>query len=136
MHKPEEDLAVFDQLLKQNEEMLKSMQLMMNLDAFEKSMKPMTDLLGLQRSMLESLAEEHKQLSTEMMADALEEARDVCQRESMPELMEFHKNFLQKYQEKMAELAKKQASSWTQVSEETLNLVKKNTEEMAKSLNK
>jgi hypothetical protein len=50
--------------------------------------------------------------------------------------MEVHKKFLQKYQEKMAELAKKQASSWTQVSEETLNLVKKNTEEMAKSLKK
>ncbi len=54
----------------------------------------------------------------------------------MPELMEVHKKFLQKYQEKMAELAKKQASSWTQVSEETLNLMKKNTEEIAKSLNK
>ena len=41
--------------------------------------------------MLESLSEEQKQLSTEMMADALEEARDVCQCESMPELMEFQK---------------------------------------------
>jgi phasin family protein len=127
---------MFDQLLKQNEEMLKSMQSIMNLDAFEKAMKPMTDLLELQRSMLESLAEEQTQLSTEMMADALEEARAVCQCESMHELMEVHKKFLQKYQEKMAELAKKQASSWTQVSEETLNLVKKNTEEMAKSFKK
>jgi hypothetical protein len=54
----------------------------------------------------------------------------------MPELIRVHKEFFQKYQEKMAELAKKQASSWTQVSEEALNLVKKNTEEMAKSLNK
>ena len=62
---------MFDQLLKQNEEMLKSMQWMMNLDAFEKTMKPMTDLLKLQRSILESLAEEQTQLSTEMMADAL-----------------------------------------------------------------
>ena len=112
------------------------MQSMMNLDAFEKTMKPMTDLLELLRSMLESLAEEQTQLSTEMMADALEEARAVCQYESMSELMEVHKKFPQKYQEKMAELAKKQASSWIQVSEETLNLVKKNTEEMAKSLNK
>ena len=83
---------MFDQLLKQNEEMLKSMQSMMNLDAFEKTMKPMTDLLELQRSMLESMAEEQTQLSTEMMADALEEARAVCQCESMPELMEVHKN--------------------------------------------
>ena len=49
---------MFDQLLKQNEEMLKSMQSKMNLDAFEKTMKPMADLLELQRSMLESLAEE------------------------------------------------------------------------------
>lgn len=112
------------------------MQSMMNLDAFEKTMKPMTDLLELLRSMLESLAEEQTQLSTEMMADALEEARAVCQYESMSELMEVHKKFPQKYQEKMAELAKKQASSWTQVSEETLNLVKKNTEELAKLLNK
>ena len=83
------------------------MQSMMNLDAFEKTMKPMTDLLKLQRSILESLAEEQTQLSTEMMADALEEARAACQCESMPELMEVHKKFLQKYQEKMAELAKK-----------------------------
>ena len=45
MHKREENWTVFDQLLKQNEEMLKSMQSMMNLDAFEKTMKPMTDLL-------------------------------------------------------------------------------------------
>ena len=62
---------MFDQLLKQNEEMLKSMQSMMNLDVFEKTMKSMSDLLDLQRSMLESLAEEQTQLSTEMMADAL-----------------------------------------------------------------
>ena len=86
--------------------------------------------------MLESLAEEQTQLSTEMMADALKEARAVCQCESMPALLEVYKKFLQKYQEKMAELAKKQALSWTQVSEDTLNLVNKNTEEMAKSVNK
>ena len=127
---------MFDQLLKLNEEMLKSMQSMMNLDAFEKAMKPMTDLLELQRSMLESLAEEQTQLSIEMMADALEEARTVCQCQSMPELMEVHKKFLQKYREKISDLTKKQASSWTQISEEALNLVKRNTEEMAKSLNK
>lgn len=48
-----------------------------------------------------------------MMADALEEARAVCQCEAMPELMEVHKKFLQKYQEKMATLAKTQALSWT-----------------------
>ena len=127
---------MFDQLLKLNEEMLKSMQSMMNLDAFEKAMKPMTDLLELQRAMLESLAEEQTQLSIEMMADALEEARTVCQCQSMPELMEVHKKFLQKYREKISDLTKKQASSWTQISEEALNLVKRNTEEMAKSLNK
>ena len=68
------------------------MQSMMNLDAFEKTIKLMLDLLELQRSMLESLAEEQIQLSTEMMADALEEARAVCQCELMPELMEVHKN--------------------------------------------
>ncbi len=82
--------------------MLKSMQSMMNLDAFEKTMKPMTDLLKLQRSMLESLAEEQTQMPTEMIADALEEARAVYQCERMPELMEDHEKFLQKYQEKMA----------------------------------
>ncbi len=37
----------------------------------------MTDLLELQRSMLESLGEEQIQLSIEMMANALEEARAV-----------------------------------------------------------
>ena len=127
---------MFDQLLKQNEAMMKSMQSMMTLDAFEQAMKPMTHLLELQRSMLESLAEEQTQLSTELMTDALEEARAVSNCESVPELMEVHKNFLQKYQEKMAELAKKQASSWTQVSEEALSVMKKNAEEMAKSFQK
>jgi len=122
---------VFDQLLKQNEAMMKSMQSMMTLDAFEQA-----HLLELQRSMLESLAEEQTQLSTELMTDALEEARAVCNCESVPELMEVHKNFLQKYQEKMAELAKKQASPWTQVSEEALSVMKKNAEEMAKSFQK
>ena len=127
---------MFDQLLKQNEAMMKSMQSMMTLDAFEQAMKPMTHLLELQRSMLESLAEEQTQLSTELMTDALEEARAVCNCGSVPELMEVHKNFLQKYQEKMAELAKKQASSWTQVSEEALSVMKKNAEEMAKPFQK
>ena len=127
---------MFDQLLKQNEAMMKSMQSMMTLDAFEQAMKPMTHLLELQRSMLESLAEEQTQLSTELMTDALEEARAVSNCESVPELMEVHKNFLQKYQEKMAELAKKQASSWTQVSEEALSVMRKNAEEMAKSFQK
>ena len=116
---------MFDQLPKQNEEMLKSMKSKMNLDAFVKTIKPTIALLELQYSKVESLVEEQTQLSTEMMADSLEEARAVCQCESMPELMEVHKKFLQKYQEKMAELAQKQASSWTQVSEETLNFLKK-----------
>ena len=96
----------------------------------------MTHLLELQHSMFESMAEEQTQLSTEMMMDTLEEARAVCNCESMPELLEVHKNFLQKYQEKMAELAKNPASSWTQVSEEALSVMKKNAEEMAKSFQK
>ena len=70
-----------------------------------------------------------------MMADALEEESAMCQCESMSELMEVNKKFVQKYQEKWLVL-KRQASSWTQVSEDTLNLVNKNTEEMAKPLNK
>ena len=68
---------MFDQSLQQDEKMSKSMQSMMNLDAFEKTMQPMTDLLELQRSMLESLGEEQIQLSIEIMANALEEARAV-----------------------------------------------------------
>ena len=60
-----------------------------------------------------------------MMANALEKAGAICQCESMPELTEIHKKFLQQYQEKMAELTKKQASSWTQVSEKTLKFAKK-----------
>ena len=55
------------------------------------------------------------------MADALEEARAVSECESMPELIEVYEKFLQKYQKKMAELTKNQTSSWTLVSEETLN---------------
>lgn len=45
---------MFDQPPKQSEEMLKSMQSTVNLDAFIKTIKPMIDLLELQRSMLES----------------------------------------------------------------------------------
>ena len=134
MHKLKEDWTTVDWLLKHNEEILKSMQSMMNLDAFEKTMKPMTDLLELQRSILESLAQEQTQLSIRLMADALEEARAVSECESMPELIEVYEKFIQKYQEKMAELMKNQASSWTLVSEETLIFVKKNTAEMAKLL--
>ena len=94
---------MFDQLPKQNEEMSKTMQAMMNLDAFVKTIKPMTHLLELQRSMLESLAEEQTQRSTEMMADALEEARAVCQCESMSELMEGSiKNSFRSTKRKMA----------------------------------
>ncbi len=40
---------MFDQLPKQNEEMLKSMQSMMNLDAFVNTIKPTIALLELQR---------------------------------------------------------------------------------------
>ena len=83
-------------LLLQNDAMIKSM---ITPDAFEQVMMPMTHLLEPQRSMLESLAEEQTQLSTELMTDALEEARAVCNCESVPELMEVHKNFLQKYQD-------------------------------------
>jgi len=115
---------------------MKSMHSMMTLDTFEQAMKPMMHLLEFQHSMLESLAEEQIQLSNELMTDALQEARAVCNCESTPRLMEVHKNFLQKYTEKMAELAKKQAASWTQVSEEALNVMEKNAEEMAKSFQK
>ena len=88
---------MFDQLPKQNEAMLKSTHSMMNLDAFVKTIKPTVALLELQRLMLESLVEEQIQLSTEMTADLLEQARAVWQCGSMPELMEVHKKFFQKY---------------------------------------
>ena len=109
---------------------------MMGLDAFQKATKPMTDLLEMQRAMLESLTEQQTQLTTELISDCLEEARQMCQCESVPEVMEIHKKFLTRYQEKMAEIAKKQAASMTQLSEEALNVMKKNTKDLAKSLNK
>ena len=127
---------MFDQILKQNEEMMKTMQSMMGLDALQKATKPMTDLLEMQRAMFESLAEQQTQLTTELMTDYLEEARQMCQCESVPQVMEIHKKFLTRYQEKMAELAKKQAASMTQLSEEALNVMKKNTKDLASTLNK
>jgi len=127
---------MFDQLLKQNEEMMKTMQSMMGFDAFEKATKAMTELLEMQRGMLESLTEQQTQLTTELMSDCLEEARQMCQCDSVPEVMEIHKKFLTRYQEKMAALAKKQAASMTQLSEEALSVMKKNTKDLAKTLNK
>jgi phasin family protein len=127
---------MFDQLLKQNEEMMKTMQSMMGFDAFQKATKPMTELLEMQRGMLESLTEQQTQLTTELMSDCLEEARQMCQCDSVPEVMEIHKKFLTRYQEKMAALAKKQAASMTQLSEEALSVMKKNTKDLAKTLNK
>ena len=54
--------------------------------------------------MLESSTEEQTQLSTEMVADPLVEARAVCQCESLPELVEVHKKIFQKCQEKRLSL--------------------------------
>ena len=127
---------MFDHLLKQNEAMMKSMQSMMDMSAFEEATKPMATLLEMQRGMLETMAEQQTALTTELMSDCLDEARAVCQCDSMPEMMEIHKKYLSKYQEKMAELAKQNAQSMTQMSEETLGLIKKNTEAMAKSFKK
>lgn len=127
---------MFDQLLKQNEAMMKSMQSMMDMSAFEQATKPMATLLAMQRSMLETMAEQQTALTTELMSDCLDEARAVCQCDSVPEMVEIHKKYLSKYQEKMAELAKQNAHSMTQMSEETLGLMKKNAEAMAKSLQK
>ena len=127
---------MFDQLLKQNEAMMKSMQSMMDMSAFEQATKPMTTLLEMQRSMLETMAEQQTALTTELMSECLHEARAVCQCDSVPEMVEIHKKYLSKYQEKMAELAKQNAHSMTQMSEETLGLMKKNAEAMAKSLQK
>jgi hypothetical protein len=127
---------MFDQLLKQNEAMMKSMQSMMDMSAFEQATKPMTTLLEMQRSMLETMAEQQTALTTELMSDCLDEVRAVCQCDSVPEMVEIHKKYLSKYQEKMAELAKQNAHSMTQMSEETLGLMKKNAEAMAKSLQK
>ena len=97
---------MFDQLLEQNEEILKSMQSMMNLDAFVKIIKPRIAPPELQRSMLESLAEEQIKLPTGMMADSLEEASAVCQCESMPELTEIVKKGIRVPREK-AKLSEK-----------------------------
>lgn len=127
---------MFDQLLKQNEAMMKSMQSMMDMSAFEQATKPMATLLEMQRSMFETMAEQQTALTTELMSDCLDEARAVCQCDSVPEMVEIHKKYLGKYQEKMAELAKQNAHSMTQMSEETLGLMKKNAEAMAKSLQK
>lgn len=127
---------MFDQLIKQNEEMMKTMQSMMGFEALEKATQPMTGLLEMQRAMLESMAEQQAALTTELMSDCLEEARAVCTCDSVPEMMEIHKKYLSKYQEKMAELAKQNAGAMTQISEETLGLMKKNAEDLAKSFSK
>lgn len=127
---------MFDQIMKQNEEMLKTMQSMMGADAMQKAMKPMTDLMAMQRSMFESIAEQQTVLATELMADYLDEASAICHCDSLPEMMEIHKKYLTKVQEKMADLAKKQAASVTQMGEETLKVMKKNSQEVAKTLKK
>lgn len=127
---------MFDQLMKQNEAMLKSMQSMMGLEAMQNAMKPMVDLLEMQRTMFETLAEENMRLANELMADCLDEARLACQCESMPEMMEVQKKFAVKYQEKMAELVKSQAASLTQVSEQALKVMTENAQAVIPNIQK
>ncbi len=127
---------MFDQMMKQNEELLKLMQSMMGTEAMEKAFKPMAELMEMQRGLLESVAEQQTELATELMSDYLEEASALCQCDSMPAMMEVHKKYLTKVQEKMAQLAKKQTASMTQLGEETLKVMKTNTDQLAKTLNK
>jgi predicted HAD superfamily phosphohydrolase YqeG len=124
---------MFDQLLKQNQAMMQSM---LDMNAYEQAMKPMATLLEAQRAMLETMAEQHTAISTELMSDCLDEARAVCQCDSIPDMMEIHKKYLSQYQAKMAELAKHNAHQMTQMSEEALGLMKQNADAFETQLKK
>jgi phasin family protein len=125
---------VFEQLMKQNEAMMKQFQTMMGADALAQMMKPYTHLLDMQRSVIESITEEQTRVATELMNDYLEEARQVCSCNSLPEAMEIQKAYLAKVQERMAALAKKQAESFTKLGEESIQVMKHSAEDLMKTM--
>ena len=84
---------MFEQLMKQNEAMMKQFQTMMGADALAQMMKPYTNLLEMQRSVIESITEEQTRVATELMNDYLEEARQVCSCNSLPEAVEIQKAY-------------------------------------------
>lgn len=125
---------MFEQLMKQNEAMMKQFQTMMGADALAQMMKPYTHLLDMQRSVIESITEEQTRVATELMNDYLEEARQVCSCNSLPEAMEIQKAYLAKVQERMAALAKKQAESFTKLGEESIQVMKHSAEDLMKTM--
>ncbi|MDP5324141.1 MAG: TIGR01841 family phasin [Litorivicinaceae bacterium] len=125
---------MFEQLMKQNEAMMKQFQTMMGADALAQMMKPYTNLLEMQRSVIESITEEQTRVATELMNDYLEEARQVCSCNSLPEAVEIQKAYLAKVQERMAVLAKKQAESFTKLGEESIQVMKHSAEDLMKNM--
>ena len=68
------------------------------------------------------------------MNDYLEEARQVCSCNSLPEAVEIQKAYLAKVQERMAVLAKKQAESFTKLGEESIQVMKHSAEDLMKNM--
>jgi len=120
--------------MKQNEAMMKQFQSMMGADALAQMMKPYTNLLDMQRSLIESITEEQTRVATELVNDYLEEARQVCACNSLPDAVEIQKAYIARVQERMATLAKKQAETFTKLGEESIQVMKHSAEDMMKSM--
>ena len=125
---------MFEQLMKQNEAMMKQFQSMMGAEAYAQMMKPYTNLLEMQRSLIETITEEQTRVATDLVNDYLEEARQVCGCNSLPEAMEVQKAYLAKVQERMAALAKKQADSFTKLGEESIHVMKQSAADLMKTM--
>ena len=106
------------------EDMQANMKQAFDLKSYEVVMKPMTDLLEVNKSTVEALAGQHTALAKELVEGAMEQAKALSTEKDMVAAVESQKSYLQGLQARLIDAAKVSQETLVKSRDEATNIVK------------
>ena len=106
------------------EDMQESMKQAFDVKSYEIVMKPMTDLFEVNKSTVETLAEQQTVLAQELVKGAMEQAKALSAEKDMATVVESQKSYLQGLQTRLIDAAKASQETLVKSRDEATNIVK------------
>lgn len=106
------------------EDMQESMKQAFDVKSYEIVMKPMTDLFEVNKSTVETLAEQQTVLAKELVKGAMEQAKALSAEKDMATVVESQKSYLQGLQTRLIDAAKASQETLVKSRDEATNIVK------------
>ena len=106
------------------EDMQESMKQAFDVKSYEIVMKPMTDLFEVNKSTIETLAEQQTVLAKELVKGAMEQAKALSAEKDMATVVESQKSYLQGLQTRLIDAAKASQETLVKSRDEATNIVK------------